>query len=404
MCACRVRTRPSSSLPSVGGSLPGRTLERPSFATAFEGPAFIRAMLAFEAALARAQGSEGLIPLEAAQIIAVTCRGARIDKEALVREGKLSATLAVPLVNMLRTEVARVEAAAAKHVHFGATSQDVLDTAMALCLARCLEEADRALESAIRALARRAVEHRATPMLGRTLMQPALPITAGLKIARWAHALAHDRERLADAAEAGLALQLGGPVGALEAMGARGPAVRHHVALELGLAPVTSWQSHRNAWIDLMDRIAQVALTAGKIARDVSLCAQPEVGEMLEAPPREGVGASSAMPHKRNPVGCAHGLAAAIMAPGLLAAIHAGGVAEHERALGGWQAELSLVPQLAGTLGTALDFLDIVGASLVVNAARMGENVERYGEAGHDARACDTATGELLEALAPYLT
>jgi len=388
----------------VAASLPGRTLERPSFAEAFAGPAFIRAMLAFEAALARAQGAEEAIPLEAAQIIAVTCRGARIDEDALVAEGKLSATLALPLVKMLKAEVARVDAAAAKHVHAGATSQDVLDTAMALCLARCLEEADRALEGVIRALARRAVEHRATPMLGRTLMQPAIPITAGLKIARWAHALAHDRERLADAAEAGLALQLGGPVGALESMGPKGPAVRHRMALELGLAPVTSWQSHRNAWIDLMDRIAQVVLTAGKIARDVALGAQPEVGEMLEAPPREGVGASSAMPHKRNPVGCAHGLAAAITAPGLLAAIHAGGIAEHERALGGWQAELALVPQLAGTLGTALDFLETIGASLVVDAARMGENVVRFGEAGLDARACDTATGELLEALAPYLT
>ena len=388
----------------MGGSLPGRTLERPSFAAAFEGPAFIRAMLAFEAALARAQGAEEVIPLAAAQIIAVTCRGARIDEEQLVREGKLSATLAVPLVKMLKAEVARVDAEASKHVHAGATSQDVLDTAMALCLARCLEEADRALEGAIRALARRAVEHRATPMLGRTLMQPALPITAGLKIARWAHALAHDRERLADAAEAGLALQLGGPVGALESMGPKGPAVRHRMALELGLAPVTSWQSHRNAWIDLMDRMAQVILTAGKMALDVALCSQPEVGEMLEAPPREGVGASSAMPHKRNPVACAHGLAAAIEAPGLLAAIHAGGIAEHERALGGWQAELALVPQLAGTLGTALDFVETIGASLVVNAARMAENVGRYGEKGLDATACETATGELLEALAPYLT
>ncbi|HZZ91506.1 MAG TPA: lyase family protein [Usitatibacter sp.] len=387
----------------MAASLPGRTLERPSFAAAFAAPAFTRAMLAFEAALARAQGAEDLIPLTAAQVIAVTCRGTLIDEEELVREGKLSATLAVPFVKMLKASVAKVDADAARHVHFGATSQDVLDTAMALCLARCLEEADRSLEAVIRSLARRAGEHRATPMLGRTLMQPAIPITAGLKIARWAHALAHDRERLGDAAENGLALQLGGPVGALEAMGAKGPAVRHHMALELGLAPVVSWQSHRNAWIDLMDRIAQVVLSAGKIARDVSLCGQPEVGEMLEAPPREGVGASSAMPHKRNPVGCAHGLAAAITAPGLLAAIHAGGIAEHERALGGWQAELALVPQLAGTLGTALDFLETIGESLVVNAARMRENVERFGEKGLDARGCDAATAELLEALAPYL-
>jgi 3-carboxy-cis,cis-muconate cycloisomerase len=387
----------------VAGSLPGRTLERPSFATAFEGPAFIRAMLSFEAALARAQGAEDLIPLAHAQIIAVACRGARIDEEELVREGKRSATLAVPLVKMLKAEVARIDAEASKYVHFGATSQDVLDTAMALALRSCLEEADRTLESVVKRLAARAREHRATPMLGRTLMQPAIAMTAGLKIARWAHALALDRDRLADAAEMGLALQLGGPVGMLEAFGEKGPAIRHRMALELGLAPVPSWQSHRNAWLDLLDRMTLVVLTAGKIARDVALGAQPEVGEMRESPPQEGVGASSAMPHKRNPVACAHGLAAAAAAPGLLAAIHAGALAEHERALGGWQAELGLVPQLAGTLGTALDFLATIGDSLVVDDARMRDNLARFGETAQDPAPAERATDELLEALGPHL-
>jgi 3-carboxy-cis,cis-muconate cycloisomerase len=303
---------------------------------------------------------------------------------------------------MLKAEVARIDAEAAKHVHLGATSQDVLDTAMALCLRTCIEEADRTLETVVRSLAERAREHLATPMLGRTLMQPALAITAGLKIARWAHALALDRERLADAAEMGLALQLGGAVGMLEAFGDKGPAVRHRMALELGLAPVLSWHAHRNAWLDLLDRITLVVLTAGKIARDVALCAQPEVGEMREAPPQEGVGASSAMPHKRNPVACAHGLAAATAAPGILAAIHAGAIAEHERALGGWQAELGLVPQLAAALGTALDFLATIGESLVVDAVRMRDNLARYGEPGMDTSGAQRATGELLEALAPY--
>jgi 3-carboxy-cis,cis-muconate cycloisomerase len=288
-------------------------------------------------------------------------------------------------------------------VHFGATSQDVLDTAMALCLRTCLEEADRSLEGAVRALAARAREHRLTPMLGRTLMQPAIPITAGLKIARWAHALAQDRERIAEAQAAGLAVQLGGPVGALEALGERGPAVRHRLALQLGLADAPAWHAHRNAWIDLLGRIGLAALTAGKIARDVALMAQPEVGEMLEAPPREGVGASTAMPHKRNPVACVHALAAATRMPGLLAAVHAGCVAEHERALGGWQAELALVPEIAGAFGTALDFLDTIAASLVVNAPRMKANLDAYGEGGRDAKAAGTAVDELLADLAPYL-
>src|SRR5260221_11732402 len=157
----------------------------------------------------------------------------RIDVEEMVREAKRSATLAVPLVNALVAEVTRASQPAAMHVHYGATSQDVIDTAMALCLKSCLDEADRELEAAVRALARRAHEHRATPMLGRTLMQPALPITAGLNIARWAVALAHDRERIAEANAPRRAVQLGVPAGALEALGAKGPAVRHRMAAAL---------------------------------------------------------------------------------------------------------------------------------------------------------------------------
>ncbi len=389
----------------MSASLAARTLARPSFEAAFAAPAFVRAMLEFERALAEAQGAEGVIPAESARAIAAVCAHVDIDVEALVVDGKRSASLAVPLVNRLRDEVARrASPAAAKHVHFGATSQDVLDTAMVLCLGNCLTEADRSLEAAVRSLAARAREHRATPMLGRTLMQPALPITAGLKIARWAAALAHDRDRLSDAQAVALAVQLGGPVGALESMGVKGPAVRHRVAMQLGLADVPSWHAHRNAWIDLLDRVGLAVITAGKIARDVSLLQQPEVGEMLEAPPRAGVGASTAMPHKSNPVGCVHALAAATRMPGLLGSVHAAGIAEHERALGGWQAELTLVPEIAAALGSSLDFLDLIAASLVVNADRMKANLAAYGEgAAPGTQALQPAIDELLAALAPYL-
>lgn len=387
----------------MAGSLVARTLARPSFESAFAAPAFVGAMLAFESALARAQAEEGLIDMAAAKAIAAACGSIRIDADALVAEGKRSATLAVPLVQLLREEVRRTSGEYATQLHFGATSQDVLDTAMAMCLKSCLEEADRVLESAVRALARRAREHRAAPMLGRTLLQPAMPITAGLKLARWALALAQDRERLAEAQAAGLAVQLGGPVGALEAMGAKGAAVRHRLAMHLGLADARAWHSHRNAWLDLLGRMAQTVATVGKIARDVSLMAQPEVGEMLESAPREGVGASSAMPHKRNPVACVHALAAAIRMPGLLATAHLASAGEHERALGGWQAEFSVVPEMAGALGSSLDFLDTIAASLVVNADRMNANVTAYGE-GSPAASLEVAVDELLADLAPYLT
>ena len=382
-------------------SLPGRTLARPSFESAFAAPAFVRAMLRFEAALAEAQAAEGAIPGASATAIAHACETLAIDVEALVAEGKRNATLAVPLVRMLRAEVQRAAPAAAPHVHLGATSQDVLDTAMALCLRACLEEADRALEACIRGLARRAREHRATPMLGRTLLQPAMPITAGLKVARWAVALAQDRERLAEAQAAGLAVQLGGPVGAMDALGAKGAAIRHRVAARLALADRPAWHVHRNAWLDLLGRMAQLVATAGKIARDVALMAQPEVGEMMEAPARDDTGRSSAMPHKRNPVGCAHALAAATIAPGLLAALHAAALGEHERALGGWQAELVLVPQLAAALGGALDFLETVGASLAIDPARMRANLASQGLAAPD---LGHAVDELLAGLTPYLT
>jgi 3-carboxy-cis,cis-muconate cycloisomerase len=305
----------------------------------------------------------------------------------------------VPFVQALRAEVGRVSPGAAAHVHFGATSQDVLDSAMALCLRPCLDEADAVLGATVASLVRRAREHRSTPMLGRTLMQPALPITAGLKLARWAAALHRDRQRLARSRGA-LAVQLGGPVGALEAMGGRGSAVRARLAQRLGLADAIAWHTDRGDWIALLGHLTQGVLSAGKIALDLSLLSQAEVGEMREAPEKEGHGGSSAMPHKRNPVACAQALAAATRAPALLAAIHAGSLAQHERALGGWQAELTLVPELAHALGSALDFLEVIAASLVIDARRMRANLEAHPEAGlagpRAAAGLEAALDELL--------
>jgi 3-carboxy-cis,cis-muconate cycloisomerase len=387
----------------MAANLPARTLARPSFEPAFAAPAFVRAMLDFEVALAESQAAEGVIEPAAAKAIVAACSTIEFDIDAMVAEGKQSVSLAVPLARILRETVKRNAPAYAQQVHFGATSQDVLDTAMVLCLKPCLEEADRTLEATIRSLARLAREHRATVMLGRTLMQPALTVTAGLKIGRWALALAQDRERLGEAQASALAIQFGGAVGALEALGSKGPAVRHRMALKLGLADAPTWHVHRGAWLDLMGRIAQVVVTSGKIARDVALLAQPEVGEMLEAPPREGMGASSAMPFKRNPAMCAHALAAATRMPGLLATMHSAAIVENERALGGWQAEFATVPQIASVLGTSLDFLDTIAASLVVNAERMRANVTAYGSEP-PAASLEGVADELLAELAPYLT
>jgi 3-carboxy-cis,cis-muconate cycloisomerase len=352
-----------------------RVLHRPSFSAALGDEACLRSMLAFESALARAQAEAGVIPGGSADAIEAAALRAAFDMDALVAAGKRSASLAVPLVEALRSEVGRYSKHAAIHVHFGATSQDVLDTALALAVRACLDEADSVLRAAVTALVAKARAHRTSAMLGRTLMQPAMPITAGLKIARWAHALDAERVRLARS-RALIAVQLGGPVGALESMGGRGPAVRAALAQRLGLADGIAWHAHRGNWLELVANMSQAVVVVGKIALDLALLSQAEVAEMREAPEEAGVGGSSAMAHKRNPVACAHALAAATRAPALLASIQAGAAAEHERALGGWQAELDTVADLAHALGTSLDFVERIGAALVVDASRMKKNLE----------------------------
>src|SRR5215831_6169673 len=303
-------------------------------------------MLDFERALVAAEAEAGIVPPDAARVIASVCADLRLAPDALAAEAKRSGSLAVPLVRALTEHVARVDGRAGAFVHYGSTSQDVLDTALVLCLKPCLTDADGVLATAVGRLAAHARRHSGAVMLGRTLMQPATPITAGLKIARWAAALHRCRRRLAEARERTLRIQLGGAVGTLEALGAKRVQVRHRLAMRLELGEASQWHDQRDELLRTMAELAIVTETIGKIARDVALLSQAEVGEMLESPPTKGVGRSSAMPHKRNPVACLQALAAAERAPGLMATLLSGAVAEHERALGGWQAELITIPEL----------------------------------------------------------
>jgi 3-carboxy-cis,cis-muconate cycloisomerase len=356
--------------------LVGRSFGRDTFVHALSGEAFTRAMLDFERALAGAEADAGVIPADAARIIATVSSDLHLSPEALAREGKRSGSLAVPLVKALTDQVARADSRAAAFVHYGSTSQDVLDTALVLCLKPCLAEADCVLATAVSRLAEQARRHAGVVMLGRTLMQPATPITAGLKIARWAAALHRCRLRLAEARERALCVQLGGAVGTLDALGNQRATVRRGVAKRLGLGETRAWHDHRDELLRLMAELAIVTATVGKIARDVALLSQAEVGEMLESAPAKGVGGSSAMPHKRNPVACLQALTAAARAPGLMATLLSGAVGEHERGLGGWQAELLTIPELVEATGSALDALERIAAGLVVNADRMKTNLE----------------------------
>ena len=357
-------------------NLVGRSFARDAFAQALSAESFVRAMLDFERALAGAEADAGVIPPEAARSIATACADLRVSSDTLASDGKKSGSLAVPLVKALTEQVARADAPAAAFVHYGSTSQDVLDTALVLCLKPCLEDADRVLATAVIRLAGHARRHAGVVMLGRTLLQPATPITAGLKIARWAAALHRCRLRLSAAAERALCIQLGGAVGTLDALGGQRLAVRRGLAERLGVRETRAWHDHRDELLRLMAELAIVTATVGKIAGDVALLAQAEVGEMLESAPAKGVGGSSAMPHKRNPVACLQALAAAARAPGLMATLLAGALGEHERALGGWQAELVTIPELADAAGGALDALERIADGLVVNPDRMKANLE----------------------------
>ena len=354
----------------------GRGFARDAFTRAFSAEAFVSAMLDFERALAAAEADAGIVPPDAAHVIAGACANLRLAPEALAAEAKRSGSLAVPLVRALTEHVARVDARAAAFVHYGSTSQDVLDTTLVLCLKPCLTDADSVLATAAGRLAAHARRHAGAVMLGRTLMQPATPITAGLKIARWAAALHRCRLRLAEARERALCIQLGGAVGTLDAIGAKRAMVRNGLAMRLHLHEARAWHEHRDELLRLMTELTLVTTTIGKIARDVALCSQAEVGEMLESAPVKGVGGSSAMPHKRNPVACLQALTAAARAPGLMTTLLAASVGEHERALGGWQAELSTIPELVDAAGGALDALERIAGGLVVNAERMRTNLQ----------------------------
>ena len=344
--------------------------------TLFSDRTTLSRMLGVELALAAAEAAAGVIPRGAAGPIAAACNPARFDLDAIGNAARASGNIAIPIVKALTAEVARRDAEAARFVHWGATSQDIIDTAAVLAMRDGANLIGRDLDRAIKSLAVLARRYRKKPMAGRTWLQQALPITFGLKAARWAAMLARVRVQLHDAASAAAVLQFGGAAGTLASLGAKGPVVAKRLADELELTlPDLPWHGER-------DRIAAVAASlgiligaAGKIARDVSLLMQTEVGEIFE-PAAPGRGGSSTMPHKRNPVACAQILTASTLAPGLVASVMSGMVQEHERALGGWQAEWVALPQLFLLASGATSQLVDMAKGLEVDTNRMRANLE----------------------------
>ena len=343
--------------------------------------ATLQRMLDVELALAEAEASAGVIPQACVAPIRAAARAELYDHGAIAVEAARAGNIAIPLVRQLAERVASIDAAAASYVHWGATSQDILDTGLVLQLRAAVPAVLEHLERAARRAAEHARRYADAPMPGRTWLQQATPTTFGLKAAGWVDALDRTRKRLGVALDAALVLQFGGASGTLAALGSQGLTVTGALAARLGLrAPDLPWHAHRDRLADLACALGVATGTVGKIARDVSLLAQTEIGEAFEAPD-DGRGGSSTMPHKRNPVSTSVALAAAARAPGLVATMLAAMNQEHERGLGGWQAEWNTLPELvllaAGGARALADSID----RLVVDAPRMRANLDATGGA-----------------------
>ena len=337
---------------------------------------YLQRMLDFEAALARAEAATGVVPASAAGPITKACKAESFDLNALAEAATRSGNLAIPLVKALTASVARADADAARYVHWGATSQDVIDTAAMLTLRAAIDALLADLDRAIAGFAKLARQHRATAMVARTWLQHALPMPFGLKLAEYAAALHRSRTRLQRMRKETLALQFGGAAGTLAALGDNGWRVAEKLAQELELPlPDAPWHTHRDRMAEAASVLAILTGTCGKIARDVSLMMQTDVAEAFE-PSGEGRGGSSTMPHKRNPVAAATALAAATMAPNLAATMFAAQIQDHERSAGPWHAEWPTLPMLLLVTSGALAAMVDMAEGLEVDAARMRVNLD----------------------------
>jgi 3-carboxy-cis,cis-muconate cycloisomerase len=340
---------------------------------AFGDEALLAAALAFERELAAAEAAEGLLTAEEADAIAAACADLP-DIDALARAAAHAGTLAIPLVAELRARLADQPAVAAK-VHLGATSQDLADTALMLQAKAGLALVARDTDRLLAALAALAERHAKTPMLGRTLLQPARPITFGLKAAGGLLDVDAASRRLAREADAALRLQFGGAAGALDGLQGKALAVSSRLADRLGLAaPAVPWHARREGIAGLGTALAILTGALGKLALDIALLAQGEVAEAFE-PRTEGRGGSSVMAHKRNPTGCQIARSAALRAPHLTATLLSALPQEHERGLGGWQAEGPVLAELFCVAHGALVAMAEVAEGLEVDTQRMAANL-----------------------------
>jgi 3-carboxy-cis,cis-muconate cycloisomerase len=346
--------------------------------------AWLRAMLDTEAALARAVERAGLVPAGAGAAVTAAAVPANFD---LAELGELSALTGNPVPALSRALARQVPGPLAAAVHKGATSQDIVDTALMLMARQALDVIGADLAAAADGAARMAAGHRSTIMIGRTLLQQAVPTTFGLVAAGWLNGLDEARAALARTGAERLAVQFGGAAGTLSALGDQGPRVVALLAEELGLAaPPLPWHTIRLRLLELAAALAGVDSVLSKIARDVTLLAQTEVAEVREGPgdvrpngASPARGGSSAMPNKQNPVAAVSILGCTKQVPGLLATLAAAGEQEHQRAAGAWHAEWQPLADLLTLTGSAASWAADLLGGLIVDPARMSVNLRAAG-------------------------
>lgn len=367
----------------------------PAMTRVFSCQARLRTMMRFEWALARALETQGLAGLGTGSILESLLDVAFVDVEQLECEARNAGNIVIPFVRQLTSAVRSRNEPASRAVHLGATSQDVLDTALVLQMRDAVLLLDGAIRRLEAALVRQVREHAGTVLTGRTWLQPGPPITLGLKFAGTLAALRRDRERLQSAARRAMVVQFGGAVGTLASLGAAGRAVSAELARILDLRePELPWHTQRDRFAEIVQVLAIATGSLAKFARDIALLMQIEVGEASESESGSR-GGSSTMPHKHNPVACAAVIAGHARMPALVATMLHAMPQEHERGLGLWQAEWEAVPEAFRISSAALEYSSEIAETLEVDAARMRTNF--------DALLGTTMSESVAAALAPRI-
>ena len=353
-------------------------LTTPEIEKIFSAELRIQRMLDFEAALAFAQCETGLFSVPVRDAIIASCQAKHFDADSIFNAARSGGNAAIPLVASLMEQVAKHDASAGAWVHWGATSQDVLDTAMILQLREATDLIAVQLIIAESQLAKLAQKHLRTPMVARTLLQQATAITLGYKLAIWGHGIERARAALIALHIDAFALQLGGAVGTLSVLASGAESVKRAAAAHLGLrVPIISWHVQRDRMIAIGNALAITVTACAKLSQDLMLMMQSEVGEAVES--ASNAGGSSAMPNKRNPVRALVAVAAAANVGGLMAGLYGNAVHAHERADGAWHGEWFALPQLAALAHASACATAYITSNVAFSVERMQQHLESGG-------------------------